>query len=82
MTYQRLCQFANISLLPDPTDKYKLDERIGEGTYGEVFRAVDLQTGKIISIVPCSLIFLVHRWPTGVILRFVKLTYENSVRSN
>lgn len=47
MTYQRLCQFANISSLPDPSDKYKLDERIGEGTYGEVFRAFDLETGNM-----------------------------------
>lgn len=47
MTYQRLCQFANIFSLPDPSDKYKLDERIGEGTYGEVFRAFDLETGNM-----------------------------------
>lgn len=36
----------NIDSLRDPRNKFKLQELIGEGTYGEVYWAKDVETGK------------------------------------
>ena len=38
------------SQLPVPTDKFQLLEIIGEGTYGEVYSAIDLDSNDGISM--------------------------------
>ena len=45
MSYLGLSEHIDFDSLPDPSGRIRLDEVIGEGTYGEVFRAFDLETG-------------------------------------
>ncbi len=45
MSYKGLSDHIDFESLPDPTERFRLEEVIGEGTYGEVFRAVDQETG-------------------------------------
>jgi len=44
--YVDLSKSIDFSTLPDPVNRYELLKVIGEGTYGEVYRARDRQTGK------------------------------------
>ena len=43
-THSKIIRFSE---LQDPTKLWKLEERIGDGTYGEVYAAKNLKTGKI-----------------------------------
>lgn len=45
MAYRGLSRHVNIDSLRDPRNKFKLQELIGEGTYGEVYWAKDVETG-------------------------------------
>lgn len=49
MSYLGLSEHIDFESLPDPSGRIRLDEVIGEGTYGEVFRAFDIETGTIAS---------------------------------
>lgn len=44
--YADLSKSIDFSILPDPVNRYELLKVIGEGTYGEVYRARDRQTGE------------------------------------
>ena len=46
MSYKGLSDHIDFDQLPDPSSRFRLEEVIGEGTYGEVFKATDLETGK------------------------------------
>ncbi|GLH16633.1 Myosin-VIIa [Gryllus bimaculatus] len=46
MTYQGLSQHVRFEQLPDPSARFTLQELIGEGTYGEVFSAREVSSGK------------------------------------
>jgi len=46
MDYYRMCQRFGLSSVPSPDGRFTIDELIGEGTYGEVFRAKDTTTGN------------------------------------
>jgi serine/threonine protein kinase len=46
MSYAGLSAHVDLDSRPDPTGKFKLKQVIGEGTYGEVYSAVDLATGE------------------------------------
>jgi len=41
-----MCQRFGLKSVPSPDGRFTIDELIGEGTYGEVFRAKDTVTGK------------------------------------
>jgi hypothetical protein len=45
MSYLGLSEHIDFESLPSPGGRIRLDEVIGEGTYGEVFRAFDLEIG-------------------------------------
>lgn len=49
MSYLGLSEHIDFESLPDPSGRIRLDEVIGEGTYGEVFRAFDIETGTVAS---------------------------------
>ena len=50
MAYEGLSSLLDFSSLPEPGERFTMGDMIGEGTYGEVYRAVDTQsvTGKLI----------------------------------
>ena len=47
MSYLGLSEHIDFESLPNPGGRIRLDEVIGEGTYGEVFRAFDLEIGML-----------------------------------
>ncbi|XP_050542382.1 myosin-IIIb-like isoform X1 [Daktulosphaira vitifoliae] len=48
--YNRLCQRFELDAVLSPEGLFTIDELIGEGTYGEVFRAKDNRTGETVAI--------------------------------
>lgn len=46
MDYYKMCQRFGLNSVPSPDGRFTIDELIGEGTYGEVFRARDTLTGN------------------------------------
>lgn len=48
MSYLGLSEHIDFESLPNPSGRIRLDEVIGEGTYGEVFRAFDLEMGMFL----------------------------------
>ncbi|XP_066603378.1 myosin-IIIb-like isoform X2 [Prorops nasuta] len=50
MAYHGLSQHVNFDAIPDPGDRFTLEELIGEGTYGEVYCARDNETGSRVAI--------------------------------
>lgn len=54
MAYVGLSEHVDFEKLPDPSGRLRLDEVIGEGTYGEVYQAFDLETGTFSFAFPLS----------------------------
>ncbi|KAJ8686367.1 hypothetical protein QAD02_022161 [Eretmocerus hayati] len=50
MAYRGLSQHVNFDVIPDPEDRFSLEELIGEGTYGEVYSARDKETEDRVAI--------------------------------
>ncbi|KAL0100751.1 hypothetical protein PUN28_019257 [Cardiocondyla obscurior] len=50
MAYHGLSQHVNFDAIPDPGERFQLEELIGEGTYGEVYAAYDKETGSKVAI--------------------------------
>ncbi|XP_019889251.2 myosin-IIIb isoform X2 [Ooceraea biroi] len=50
MAYHGLSQHVNFDTIPDPGERFRLEELIGEGTYGEVYAAYDKETGSKVAI--------------------------------
>lgn len=50
MAYHGLSQHVNFDMIPDPDDRFVLEELIGEGTYGEVYSAYCNETGGKVAI--------------------------------
>lgn len=50
MAYIGLSQHIDISRLPSPDDRFQLLEQIGEGTYGEVYCALDKKNNKKVAV--------------------------------
>ncbi|XP_053973288.1 myosin-IIIb-like isoform X2 [Hylaeus volcanicus] len=50
MAYHGLSQHVNFDAIPDPGDRFVLEELIGEGTYGEVYSAQCNETGNKVAI--------------------------------
>ncbi|XP_014227640.1 myosin-IIIb-like isoform X2 [Trichogramma pretiosum] len=50
MTYRGLSQHVNFESVPDPEDRFSLEELIGEGTYGEVYKARDKESGSQVAV--------------------------------
>ncbi|XP_020280531.1 myosin-IIIb-like isoform X2 [Pseudomyrmex gracilis] len=50
MAYHGLSQHVNFDVIPDPGERFRLEEMIGEGTYGEVYAAYDKETGNKVAI--------------------------------
>ncbi|XP_015177355.1 PREDICTED: myosin-IIIb-like isoform X2 [Polistes dominula] len=50
MAYHGLSQHVNFDVIPDPGDRFVLEELIGEGTYGEVYSAYDKETDNKVAI--------------------------------
>lgn len=50
MAYHGLSQHVNFDVIPDPGERFQLEELIGEGTYGEVYAAYDKKTGNKVAI--------------------------------
>lgn len=50
MAYHGLSQHVNFDVIPDPGERFRLEELIGEGTYGEVYAAYDKETGGKVAI--------------------------------
>jgi len=46
MDYHRLCQRFGLDSVPSPNGRFTINELVGEGTYGEVFKAKDNVTGE------------------------------------
>ena len=49
-TYSQYSQILNIDELESPDSYWTLLERIGEGTYGKVFKAKNVQTGQLAAV--------------------------------
>ena len=49
MAYEGLSTLLDFGSMPGPGDRFKIGDLIGEGTYGEVYKAIDTQspTGKM-----------------------------------
>ncbi|XP_058807301.1 myosin-IIIb-like isoform X2 [Phymastichus coffea] len=50
MAYRGLSQHVNFDSIPDPEDRFSLEELIGEGTYGEVYSAREKETGSQVAV--------------------------------
>jgi len=50
MAYHGLSQHVNFDVIPDPGERFRLEELIGEGTYGEVYAARDKESGNEVAI--------------------------------
>ncbi|XP_068982765.1 myosin-IIIb-like isoform X2 [Bombus flavifrons] len=50
MAYHGLSQHVNFDVIPDPGDRFVLEELIGEGTYGEVYSAYCNESGNKVAI--------------------------------
>ncbi|GAB1869950.1 non-specific serine/threonine protein kinase [Camponotus japonicus] len=50
MAYHGLSQHVNFDVIPDPGERFRLEELIGEGTYGEVYAAYDKETGHKVAV--------------------------------
>ncbi|KAG5313772.1 MYO3A protein, partial [Pseudoatta argentina] len=50
MAYHGLSQHVNFDVIPDPGECFRLEELIGEGTYGEVYAAYDKETNNKVAI--------------------------------
>jgi myosin-3 len=50
MAYRGLSQHVNFDTIPDPKDRFALEELIGEGTYGEVYSAHNKETNVHVAI--------------------------------
>lgn len=48
--YVGLSQHIDFGRLPSPKDRFELQDLIGEGTYGEVYSAVDKNSSKRVAI--------------------------------
>ena len=44
--YAGLSSVLDLASLPDPTDKFEVQDLMGEGTYGEVYQALDKESNK------------------------------------
>jgi len=50
MAYHGLSRHVNFDVIPEPGERFRLEELIGEGTYGEVYAAHDKQSGNKVAI--------------------------------
>jgi len=50
MSYAGMSEHIRLDELPDPTGKLRLEVIIGEGTYGEVYKAFDLLNGQYVAV--------------------------------
>ncbi|CAL7948662.1 unnamed protein product [Xylocopa violacea] len=50
MAYHGLSQHVNFDVIPDPGERFVLEELIGEGTYGEVYSAHCNETGNKVAV--------------------------------
>ncbi|KAH0552740.1 hypothetical protein KQX54_014623 [Cotesia glomerata] len=48
--YGGLSQHIDFNSLPDPSERFQLQDLIGEGTYGEVYAAFDKETDKQVAV--------------------------------
>ena len=46
LTYSGISKHIDFMTLLDPVERYELLKVVGEGTYGEVYQAMDRETGK------------------------------------
>lgn len=45
--YAGISRHINFAILPNPGDKFELQQIIGEGTYGEVYSAKEISSGNL-----------------------------------
>ncbi|XP_057336202.1 myosin-IIIa isoform X2 [Microplitis mediator] len=50
LAYSNLSQHIDFDSLPDPSERFELQDLIGEGTYGEVYSAYDKETDTRVAI--------------------------------
>lgn len=50
MAYQGLSQHLDFDAIPDPDERFSLQELIGEGTYGEVYSARDKKSDTLVAV--------------------------------
>jgi len=48
--YHGLSQHISFEQLPEPAERFQLEQVVGEGTYGEVFCAKDRDSGQRVAI--------------------------------
>jgi len=63
---------------PSRTSRYEMIEKIGEGTYGEVYRGRDIQTGQIIAMKKIRLLDAEEEGVPSTTLREISLLKELS----